>query len=366
MGHKKNIIIAITGHIITDQRIIRIASSLDANQFHVTVYYRAYFKNKETESKPLGPYPFKTHKMAFLFNKGVLFYTLFNLRLLCLLLFKRAQIYCAVDSDTLLAFTLLSKIKNIPLVYDAHEYFAEVPELENKKQKKAIWHWITQKGVNQSCARYTVSESLAVVLSKRYNAPFETIRNVPIYKEKDTHIKFSKPTVLYQGALNKGRELELLIKAMQSLPEFDCLIVGEGDLSAKLRQQSKNNANVQFLGLLTPDKIKTITQKVFFGYNLLESKSLSYYYSLSNKYFDYMQAGVPSISSALPEYELLNQKWACGICIPNEENDLIDCLKKYANDHLAYEKLQQNALLASLNNNWEIESQKLVQIYTTI
>ena len=366
MGHKKNIIIAITGHIITDQRIIRIASSLQANQYNVTVYYRSYFKHQGTEKKTIGPYPFKIKKMTFLFNKGVLFYSLFNLRLLLLLLFKRANIYCAVDSDTLLAFTLLSKIKNVPLVYDAHEYFAEVPELENKTRKKAIWHWITQKGVQQSCARYTVSESLALVLSERYKAPFETIRNVPSYKDKDIHIKFSRPTILYQGALNKGRELELLIKTMEQLPEFDCLIVGEGDLSIALREQSKNSTNVQFLGLLSPDKIKTITQKVFFGYNLLDAKSLSYYYSLSNKYFDYMQAGVPSISSALPEYELLNRKWVCGLCIPNTETDLINCLKKYANDHLAYEKLQQNALLASLNNNWEIESQKLVQIYTAI
>lgn len=366
MGHKKNIIIAITGHIITDQRIIRIASSLQANQFNVTVYYRAYYKFKQSQKQTTFQYPFNIRKMTFLFNKGVAFYVLYNLRLFCLLLFKKSHIYCSVDSDTLLAFTLLSKLKNVPLVYDAHEYFAEVPELENQAKKKAIWHWITSFGIKQSTARYTVSETLAKALEARYNAPFKTIRNVPFYKEKDTHLKFAKPTILYQGALNKGRELELLIQCMHELPEFDCLIIGEGDLSNELREQANSLKNVEFLGLLTPDAIKTITQKVFFGYNLLNASSLSYYYSLSNKYFDYMQAGVPSISSALPEYELLNQKWNCGVCIPNTAHDLISCLKKYANDAVAYEKLQQNALLASLNNNWELESQELVQIYTAI
>lgn len=366
MGHKKNIVIAITGHIITDQRIIRIASSLQANQFNVTVYYRAYFKFKESQKKSTGTYPFKIRKMSFLFNSGVLFYAFYNLRLFLLLFFRRTSIYCAVDSDTLLAFTLLSKIRNTPLVLDAHEYFAEVPELENKPQKKNIWHWITQKGIQQSTSRYTVSESLARVLSERYKTTFETIRNVPFYKEKDIHIKFNKPTILYQGALNKGRELELLIRSMKRLPEFDCLIIGEGDLSIDLRAQANGQTNIEFLGLLTPEKINTITQKVFFGYNLLDASSLSYYYSLSNKYFDYMQAGVPSISSALPEYILLNEKLGCGVCIPNSEEAFINCLKKYANDQAAYEKLQQNALLASLNNNWELESQKLVQIYTAI
>ncbi|MDI1234988.1 MAG: glycosyltransferase [bacterium] len=366
MGHNKNIIIAITGHIITDQRMIRIASTLQANQFNVTVYYRPYFKFKVKRKKVVDSYPFNIRKMVFMVNNGILFYAFYNIRLFLLLLFRRADLYCAVDSDTLVAFTLLSKLKNTPLIYDAHEYFAEVPELKNKTFKQNIWHWITQKGVNQSINRYTVSESLAKALSERYKAPFETIRNVPHYQEKDIHIKFDKPTILYQGALNQGRELELLINSMKQLPEFDCLIIGEGDLSSELRMLAKHISNVQFLGLLSPEKINTITQKVFLGFNLLDATSLSYYYSLSNKYFDYMQAGIPSISSNLPEYELLNKTLGCGVCIPNSEINFISCVKKYANDRTAYNNLQQNALLASLNNNWELESQKLVQIYTAI
>ncbi len=366
MGNKKSIVIAITGHILTDQRIIRIASKLQSNNFKVTVIYRTYFKFKKSLNKEPLNYPFVIQSLHFIFNSGILFYGFYNLRIFLKLLFKNYDIYCAVDSDTLFAFTLLSKIKGKPLVYDAHEYFAEVPELENKIKKQNIWHWITQKGVNQSTARYTVSFSLAKALEQRYGKAFDCIRNVPVYKEKDIHIKFEKPTILYQGALNKGRELELLISAMKKLPEFDCILIGEGDLSAALRAQAAGMQNVQFLGLLNPEKINIITQKVFFGYNLLNATSKSYYYSLSNKYFDYMQAGIPAISSFLPEYEILNQTLHCGICILNKEEELIKCLKYYHNNSWAYEKLQQNALLASLKNNWELESQKLVKIYQSI
>ncbi len=366
MGSKKSIVIAITGHILTDQRIIRIASKLQQNNFNVLVIFRPHFKFRKQENKPVNPYTFKTRKLNFSINSGILFYAIFNIRLFFLLLFKKYDIYCAVDSDTLFAFTLLSKLKGVPLVYDAHEYFAEVPELEGKALKQKIWHWVTAYGIAQSKARYTVSESLAKELKIRYGLPFACVRNVPAYKERNDQIKFNIPTILYQGALNKGRELELLISAMKKLPEYNCIIIGEGDLSASLRASAKGIRNIEFMGLMTPEKINSITQRVFFGYNLLESKSKSYYHSLSNKYFDYMQAGVPSISSLLPEYEFLNLAFKCGLCIENNEAELIHILKYYLNNKLEYENLEQNALLASLKNNWELESQKLLQIYTDI
>lgn len=363
MDRKKTITIAISGQLYTDQRIIRIASSLSENNYKVTVFYRSYLKYKNGKQDTGRVYPFNNRKLTFLFNTGVAFYFFFNLRLFLLLLFRRQHILCAVDADTLPAFTLLSKLKRTPLIYDAHEYFAEVPELENKPLKQSIWHKVTQMGVKQSTDRYTVSETLAKALEERYGSPFKTIRNLPFYKEKDVHLKHERPTIIYQGALNKGRELELLIGTMQKLPGFDCIIIGEGDLSEALRNMAKGAENVKFLGLLSPEKINIITQKAFLGYNLLDAKSKSYYYSLSNKYFDYMQAGVPSISSELPEYELLNSSYQCGLCIPNTEEDLLRVIH-YCHEHKDYYlNLQQNALLASLNNNWENESQKLISIY---
>ncbi len=363
MDRKKTITIAISGQLFTDQRIIRIASSLSDNNYKVTVFYRSYFKYKNSQQAIHKTYPFKSRKLSFLFNSGVAFYFFFNLRLFITLLFRRQHILCAVDADTLPAFILLSKLKRTTLVYDAHEYFAEVPELENKPLKQKIWHRVTQAGIRQSTDRYTVSETLAKALEERYGSAFHTIRNLPFYKEKDVHLKFERPTIIYQGALNKGRELELLIRAMQKLPEFNCMIIGEGDLSETLRALTNGAGNIEFLGLLSPEKINIITQKAFLGYNLLDAKSKSYYYSLSNKYFDYMQAGVPSISSELPEYELLNSTYNCGLCIPNTEEDLLRVIHYCHDNKDYYLNLQQNALLASLNNNWENESQKLITLY---
>ena len=81
---------------------------------------------------------------------------------------------------------------------------------------------------------FTVNESLAQILGEKYDKQFAFIRNVPLaFTER--HPVNKKPYILYQGALNKGRGLEVLIEAMQGVP-LELWIAGKGDLEAELKQ----------------------------------------------------------------------------------------------------------------------------------
>ncbi len=364
MEKRKTIIIGITGHIISDQRITRIANTLTAHNFEVTVYYRPFFKYKS--SAKMADTSFRILPVKSLFNNGVLFYAWYNLLLFFKLLFRPADYLYAADSDTLPAFILLSKIKRKPLVFDSHEYFAEVPELSQSPLKKKIWHWVTKAGVKQSKACITVGPELAIVLNKRYGKPFTSVRNVPVSQTSAMAGNSGTPIILYQGALNAGRELELLIDAMKLLPQFRCIIAGEGDLSQALRDRANELSNIEFAGLLTPAELTQITRTCFAGFNLLQASSLSYYYSLSNKYFDYMQAGVPSISSKLPEYMALNTAYNCGVCIDNTVEALASTLQNWLDDKAHYQNLKENAIIASRKMNWENEQQILLNVFTSI
>ncbi|MCC6817451.1 MAG: glycosyltransferase [Bacteroidia bacterium] len=360
MERKKKILIGISGHIISDQRMIRIGNALLDFGYDIEILYRNYYKYKSNDKENALKFDFQIKGYKLPINSGIGMYLLLNHRYFWSQLFKSADAYYAVDSDTLLAFTFLSKIKRKPLIYDAHEYFCEVPELKSKWKKK-IWHIITQLGVNQSSVRYTVGPQLASELSKRYGKLFGTIKNVPSISQKTIEITTSKrPIIIYQGALNEGRKIELLIEAMQQLPMCDCLIIGEGDLSLILRQKAASLNNVIFKGLLTPDELRAITPTCFAGFNLLDaSQSLSYYYSLSNKYFDYMHAGIPSISSRLPEYLDLNEKTRAGVCIDDTLIDLTNQIKRWLEFPNEYDKLKENANIASKTYNWEKEKEVL-------
>lgn len=353
MERRKTIIIGMTGHLATDQRMRRIGHTLCDMGFDVQVFYRYYFKFEPKDIT--GQYAFRAIALKSLFRSGVLFYAWYNLILFFRILLRRCDYLYAVDSDTLPAFVALSFIKNKPLLFDSHEYFAEVPELQRSRLKKKIWHSVTRAGITRSKYRITVSESLAHELGKRYGKPFVAVRNVPAKQQRKQTAPLDKPTILYQGALNEGRELEMLIASMKHLPEFDCVIAGEGDLSHTLREQADGSNNIQFAGLISPEALAELTPKCFAGYNLLSGNSLSYRYSLSNKYFDYMQAGIPSLSSALPEYECLNARYKCGECIANTQEALVETLSRWRRDTQGYELLKENAIIAAGVLNWENE-----------
>lgn len=363
MDKKKTLTIGLSGNLLSDQRMQRIAQALHEDGWSVTVLYRNYYKY-DAGAKPAADHrPYHSEAIRCLFSAGIGFYLCFNLMLFLKLLFRKTDAYYAVDSDTLPAFILLSLIRRKRLIYDAHEYFSEVPELKGKTVKKRIWHLITKMGVARADTCITVGPLLAAELERVYKKPFHALRNVPLWQSNPSAPAFERPVLLYQGALNEGRMLELLIQAMKDLPEFDCILAGEGDLSKTLRAAAAGLPNVRFAGLMTPGALRELTPRCFAGFNLLDaSGSLSYYYSLSNKYFDYMQAGIPSVSSDLPEYAALNARWDCGICIENSQTALISVLRAWKNNPPLYAKLKENAKFAAEANHWALEKQMLLNL----
>ena len=112
----KKVILSVTNDIAIDQRVKRSAGTLQEMGFDVWVIGR-----KLPNSLPVDELGFQTKRFAQWFTKGALFYATYNTRLFFYLLFKKADLLFANDLDTLLPNYLVSKIKNIPLVYDRHE-----------------------------------------------------------------------------------------------------------------------------------------------------------------------------------------------------------------------------------------------------
>jgi hypothetical protein len=100
-------------------------------------------------------------RMKLLFEQGPQFYLFFNIRLFFVLLFRKVDVLLVNDLDTLLPNYLISKLKGIPLIYDSHELFCEVPELQANPTKKRIWEWLEKRIVPHLKYCLTVNQSIA-------------------------------------------------------------------------------------------------------------------------------------------------------------------------------------------------------------
>jgi len=361
---KKRIICTVINDLTYDQRMIRICTSLAKAGYEVLLVGRQL-----SNSKPIDNQLFKQKRLHCWFNKGIAFYIEYNIRLFFFLLFRKWDIINSIDLDTILPGYYVSKIKNKICIYDAHEYFTEVPEVVRRPKVKRIWEWVARKTIPNLEYCYTVGSGLAQIFEEQYGTPFEVIRNVP-FQSKNTIPKKEKSIILYQGALNESRGLEQVIEAMDLINDAELWLAGEGDLSQQLRdlvQEKGLDNKVKFLGFIKPAQLKELTPKASIGLNLLENKGLSYYYSLANKAFDYIQCGVPALHMSFPEYKQINQQYEVSILLDDLEKETIaDALQKLLLNKNLYNKLQANCALAAEEFIWEKEEEKLLEIYKAI
>ncbi len=363
----KRVHISVINDLVTDQRVHRMAESFSRAGYTVRVTGRKFYGSLAPPDTHFGSTRFRM-----LFNRGPLFYCSFNLRLFFFLVFfRRPGLLVAVDLDTLPANYIVSRLRGIPLIYDSHEYFIEVPELVDRMRVRRIWERIEGAIVPKLTYAMTVSDSITKVYKEKYTTDFITVRNFAKAYEPEAYPEFlsSYPSVfriIYQGAINKGRGLELLIEAMQYLEDTLLFIAGEGDIGDVLKRKVERLAlqgKVVFTGRLTPGELRRITPQCDLGLSLEEDLGLNYRLALPNKIFDYIQARIPVLCSNLPEMSAVIHQFRVGeVCISREPQELAKQISGMLLDSDSRKQWKVNLERAASELCWEREEQKLLDL----
>lgn len=359
----KQFVFTVTNDCTYDQRMIRICTSVARTGYTVTLVGRQL-----KDSRPLTEQPFRQKRLRCFFNTGKLFYAEFNLRLFFYLLFCKADLVCAIDLDTILPCYLVSVLKRIPRVYDAHELFCEMKEVATRPGIYRFWKRVERFAVPRFKHGYTVNQPIANEFHQLYGSSYSVIRNVPVLQPLQLPEKKER-YILYQGAVNEGRSFETLIPAMQYV-NARLIICGDGNFMQQAQQLTLDNGlqkKVIFTGKLPPAELRSYTQQAWIGVTLFDKEGLSNYYSLANRFFDYLQAGIPQLCVDYPVYREINNQYQIAVLIDGlEPNAIATQLNNLLNDQELYHKLQQNCLKAREIFNWQEEEKKLIAFYSNI
>lgn len=347
-----------------DQRMQRICTALTESGYDVLLLGRSL-----PHSTTLVERPYTQKRMNLLFKTSMLFYAEYNIRLFFFLLFARFDLICSIDLDSILPGWIVSRLKNKVFVHDAHELFSEMPELDENKLAKNTWTTIEQAIFPKMRYAYTESEGYQAIYKEKYpNTDFAVIRNVPFYYETNRQIGDGE-YILYQGALNVGRGLESAILAMHNI-DYKLVLAGEGELSNDLRALVKKEQlehKVEFLGMITPNELREVTNKAKIGINLLTPTNRHYQLSFPNKLFDYMMAELPQISMNFQYYQEIIGSETIGILIDDLEVATIEAaIKKLLNDEELYQRAISSCNTLKEIHNWDREKTKLYNFYENI
>jgi glycosyltransferase involved in cell wall biosynthesis len=267
---------------------------------------------------------------------------------------------------------IIAKLKHARIYYNSREIYAFIGGLRNRPHLQSLIRYIEKLFITKVDLVLTTGWMDSDYLEKSYGLNNTlVIRNIPAYQAPTNKVDFRKVyelnentvILLYQGVLLEGRGVPNILRSMTKLPDTVLIVVGDGE-------QKKNFINlaetlgvrdrVIFTGMISQNELINYTTGADIGLVLIENISLSYYYALPNKLFEYIMAGLPLLSSDLPQMKEIIEKYNVGESI-NIENDetIVNVIRKWIKDPDLLALYRKNCHSAALELNWQEEYKRV-------
>jgi len=266
-------------------------------------------------------------------------------------------------------FKLFCKSK---IIYDPHELETEKSMMRGIK--RTFFKVLERILIRHADAVIVVSNSIGVWYRNRYGLKnISVIKNFPYlvdnkksqrpstlrdkFKIKDGEILF-----IYQGLLSTGRGIELLLEVFsRSSSNKHIVFLGFGPLEDKVREFEAVRPNIHFHSAVQPQELSYYTASADVGLSIIENVSLSYYYCLPNKMFEYLNCGLPVVISDFPDMSVFVDQYGCGWKTPLNNESILKVIENISQEGL--EQKKTNVLKCRGNFCWEKEEKKLLSIY---
>lgn len=239
-------------------------------------------------------------------------------------LYNRHDVVHCHDLNTLFTGTLIKWLnKRVKLVYDSHEF--AINDIPNQSWWSIKARYCLERFlIRRADEVIVVSDSIANEYARMYSIKKpHLVLNCPPYVEqvkKDLFrqrlgIRRNQVIFLYQGGLSKGRGIEVLLQAFEQSDDDRCVLVcmGYGPLEGLVREFAQRCPLIHHHPAAAQNVLLDHTSSADFGVSLIEDSCLSYRYCLPNKLFEYLMAGLPVITSDLPEMKRLVESESIGL-----------------------------------------------------
>jgi glycosyltransferase involved in cell wall biosynthesis len=380
---RKLIIVTVISDLATDYRVHKICQTLHENGFRVLLV-----GSLKKGSMALNTRDYQTDRIKMYFEQTALFYAEFNIRLFFRLIRKKAAIYLGNDLDVMPATMLIARLKNKQLVYDSHEYFLGMAGMDQKPVRRIVWKFIESRVFARIKYMYTVSDSIRNLYRKTYLKKLFVVRNLPfknpvfpaLTEEEnswissiDQKIPTNKNLIILQGAgINEHRGAEELVFSMIFLDahRFHLLIIGGGDVFEKLEKMIAQNNLSEKITLIPKVPFAVLdhfTRKAQLGLSIDKPSVLNHKYSLPNKLFEYLHAGVPVLATRLIEQErIINEYDVGGFIEDHHPEHMAAKIKEIFADDGQLNRWRQNCNRVREELNWENESKIVIDIFKQV
>ena len=294
--------------------------------------------------------------------------------------FKAARNYpsdliIAEDLPALEAAALLKRERQCRLIFDSHEFYPE-QKVFSRKQKK-IMHQTAMRFLPDCNYVITVSDGIADCFVRFYGIGKPVvIHNVTDWEEIGRGHRFhelfgldqSQKVILYQGGIIPQRNIENLLRGFCKLDPQDTHLVFLGPSDPVFLKQLRKIAGhlqdtrIHFLDAIPREELPAWTASADFGVVPYKVIDLNTRYCMPNKFFEFIQAGLPILSNNLIEVDKVIKMIGGGGMVANLNSPgnvalaLGEMLKRDLTDD------RQKLCRARQTFSWDQESREFLRI----
>ncbi|WP_161992889.1 glycosyltransferase [Aureimonas leprariae] len=272
--------------------------------------------------------------------------------------------------------------RDVPLVYDSHEFYPIQSHFAPEDQKRYLRQ---EKALVRRCASViTVNPYIAGMMADAHgiqppevilNAcepPVATAADLDAGQRRDRRIAKALPPddflFLYQGWLSAERNLEPMIEATARQRDgVKLVVVGYGEYEASLHRLAAEVGaadRVIFLGRIENEVLSEITSLCDVGIVPYRAVDEMHRYCSPNKLFEFIAAQIPVVASDLPYLRDIVDGYSIGWLADLEKVDAFaSALAVAATDADGMAASRTNLGRAWQELNWVVEGEKLIRIY---
>lgn len=260
------------------------------------------------------------------------------------------------------------------LVYDAHELETEANGLT--AFRKQFLKIAERRLIGRAAAVLAVNDAIADWYTREYGIERPAVvRNVPVRPDgppPESNLLRAKLGIpngdlvfLYSGALLEGRQVEQFLRVFSQVSEDRHVVfMGYGDLVERVRRAAATRRNIHFLPAVPMNEILDHAAGADIGLVGMENVCLSNYYTLPNKLFEYLLAGVPVAAGDRPELRRLVELHGCGRLVGDTDEDWRQFVTGVSTAELR--AMREAAVHARMKYSWQDEATTLLAVYRRV
>ncbi len=289
--------------------------------------------------------------------------------------FKPAVVHC---HDTLfLPIALIIKwICKSEIIYDAHEL-----ESDKAGQSKLLSKYtLFIEKISWKHIDFLISVSPSIIMWYKEHLgskESELIMNAPIlntsvekerksnYLRQKFNIPDNKKIFLYLGIISqKGRGVELYLDVFHNKDISSHIVfIGYGEYTHEIKKSAEKYPNIHYHEAVPHNQVVEVSKSADVGLCMLEPVSLSDYYSLPNKLFEYAFSGLYVLACDFPDIRQLVDEFSLGTCSGLSTEEVYKSIKSLENKEKLNKDLNVDRLYPL---SWSYQSEKLVALYRRV